>query len=357
MKVILFFIFSIFPHYFSIAQDSTKKWLRNKNIIALPVVFRLPETRWGGGVGGGASFGFAKDRKDANPSQFSFGTTFTQNKQILIFFPFKIFTKNNGYYFSSENGWYRFNYLYSGIGESKVLDEKYDVDYFRFRLLASKLISPSIYLGLRVNFENYNVTGTVSGGELSTGKINGSDYSRTSGLGLSILKDTRDMVFYPRKGMFAEFYVVPSSKIFGSNREFTKIVMDITQYKSLSKKTVWANNYFAASNIGNVPFNQLAYLGGQTKMRGVFEGYFRDKNVVLLQTEIRQEVWKVFGVVAFSSLGFLGNQSDIIRFNKPKYTYGGGLRIATKNHLNLRIDYALSPYNKGNFYATIGEAF
>jgi hypothetical protein len=88
-----------------------------------------------------------------------------------------------------------------------------------------------------------------------------------------------------------------------------------------------------ASNIGDVPFNQLAYLGGQTKMRGVFEGYFRDKNLVLLQTEIRQEVWKVFGLVAFSSLGFLGNQSDLIRFNKPKYTYGGGLRIATKNHL------------------------
>ncbi len=357
MKFFLFFYFFIFPFYFSIAQDSTKRWLRSKNIIALPVAFRLPETRWGGGVGGVASFRFAKDRKDANPSQLSFGTTFTQNKQILIFFPFKIFTKNNGYYFSSENGWYRFNYLYSGVGESKVLDEKYDVDYFRFRFLASKLVRPSIYLGLRVNFENYNVTGTVSGGELSTGKINGSDYSRTSGLGLSILKDTRDMVFYPRKGMFAEFYVVSSSRIFGSNREFTKIAMDITQYKSLGKKTVWANNLFTASNIGNVPFNQLAYLGGQTKMRGIFEGYFRDKNVVLMQTEFRQEVWKVFGVVAFCSLGFLGNQKDIIRLNRPKYTYGGGLRIATKNHLNLRIDYALSPYNKGNLYLTIGEAF
>ena len=92
-------------------------------------------------------------------------------------------------------------------------------------------------------------------------------------------------------------------------------------------------------------------------MRGVFEGYFRDKNALLLQTEVRQEIWKRLGAVAFGSLGFLGNESDILRFNKPKYTYGAGLRIATKNHLNLRLDYALSPYSSGNFYATIGEAF
>lgn len=341
------------------AQDSTKeKLLRNKNIIALPVVFRLPETRFGGGVGGVATFGFSRDSIGAKPSQISFGATYTQNKQILIFFPFKIFTHNNKYYFSSENGWFRYNYIYSGIGESRVAEEKYDADYERVRLLASRAINTNTYVGLRLNFENYNVTSTVDGGELASGRINGSKKSRTLGLGMSILRDTRDQVFYPRKGIFGEAFIVPSGRIFGANRNFTKISADIANYISLGKKTVLASNYVFTANIGDVPFNQLAYLGGQSRMRGIFEGYFRDKNSLIIQQEVRQEIWKRLGAVAFGSMAFLGSQEDsFLRLDKPKFTYGAGLRIATKNHLNLRLDYALSPYGKGNFYATIGEAF
>lgn len=343
---------------FSFGQkDSTQKLFRNKSIVVLPVVFRFPETRWGGGVAGAASFSFAKDSIGAKPSQITFGTTFTQNKQILIFFPFKIFTNNDKYYFFSENGWYRFNYLYSGIGENRVPDEKYDTDYYRLRLLAAKQIRKSTYLGLRLNFESYKVTGTLPGGELETGIINGSDQSRTIGLGLSVLKDTRDNVFYPTKGIFGEFLVVPSSKFFGANRDFTKISLDLAHYNSISPKTVFAKQLFSQFNIGDVPFNQLAYLGGQQRMRGIYEGYFRDKNTLILQTELRQEIWKMLGVVAFGSTAFLGNQNDLLRFQYPKYTYGLGLRIATKNHLNLRLDYALSPYAPGSFYATVGEAF
>ncbi|MCP9770380.1 hypothetical protein EGI22_20935 [Lacihabitans sp. LS3-19] len=354
----LLIVFTFFSSQIIFGQnDSTHKFLRDKSFLVLPVVFRFPETRWGGGIAGTTSFSFAKDSIPSKPSQLSFGVTFTQNKQILIFFPFKIFTKNAKYYFFSENGWYRFNYLYSGIGENKVENEKYDTDYFRLRFLASKKINPSTYLGLRINFEDYKVTGTLAGGELEKGIINGSDNSRTSGLGLSLLKDTRDAVFYPKKGIFSEFYIVPSSSVFGANRNFTKISLDVAKYNMLKPKTVWANNLVAIANIGNVPFNQMAYLGGQSKMRGIYEGYFRDKNALIYQTEIRQEIWKVFGAAGFGSIAFLGNQTDVLRFNAPKFTYGAGLRIATKNHLNLRLDYALSPYGSGNFYATIGEAF
>lgn len=355
---ILFFILFGFIQTAS-AQDSTKKkLLRDKRIIALPVAFRLPETRWGGGVAGVATFGFAKDSIGAKPSQITFGATFTQNKQILIFVPFKIFSHNNKYYFSSENGWYRFNYVYTGIGENRVAEEKYDADYARLRLLASRAIDAKTYVGLRLNFESYKVTSTIAGGELASGIINGSDGSRTLGVGMSILRDTRDQVFYPRKGVFGEIFVVPSGKVFGANRNFTKISADIATYLSLGKKTVLASNYVAISNLGDVPFSQLAYLGGQFKLRGIFEGYFRDKNAVMIQQEFRQEIWKRFGAVVFGSMAFMGSEDDtFLRLNKPKFTYGAGLRIATKDHLNIRLDYALSPYGSGNVYATIGEAF
>jgi outer membrane protein assembly factor BamA len=366
MKKAVFIWLSVFSH--AIGQDSLnndiinkitqeQKLFRNKNFVALPVAFRFPETRWGGGVAGAASFGFSRDKPDAKMSQISFGATFTQNKQILLFVPFKIFLKDDKYYLFSENGWYRFNYVYGGIGENRVPDEKYDVDYFRLRLLVAQKLNYSTYIGLRLNFENYNITGTAEGGELSTGLINGSRDSRTSGVGLSVLKDTRDDVFYPTKGIFGEFFIVPSSRIFGANRNFTKISGDFSYYLKIHKNSIFAQNLVAISNIGDVPFNQLAYLGGQLKMRGILEGYFRDNNALIYQTELRQKVWKKLGAVAFGSVAFLGNQEDILRLQKPKFTYGAGLRLATKNNLNLRLDYALSPYTNGNFYATIGEAF
>ncbi len=338
-------------------RDSTDRILGNKSIIALPVVFRFPETGWGGGVAGTASWNWAKDLTTAKPSQASVGLTFTQNKQILAFLPFNIFLNDNKYYLNADIGWYKYNFFYFGIGEKQVEQERYDVKFPRIKLLAAKQIRHNLYVGARINFENYRITGTVDGGELASGIIDGSDLSRTSALGPALLLDTRDAVFYPRKGVFGEINVLPSSMIFGADRNFIQTTIDFSGYKSLAKKLVLAGNYYNVFSFGNVPFSQLAQLGGPKKMRGIYQGYFRDKNTLLLQGELRWEVWKFIGLTSFSSIGFLGNEKDILRFSLPKFTYGMGLRISTKNHLNIRLDYGLSPYDKGNFYATIGEAF
>ncbi len=346
-------------------EDSTRKkgatkLLADTKFIALPVAFRLPETGWGGGVVGTTTFSFAKDTIRTKPSQISFGATYTQKKQILLFIPFTIFFDNNRYYFNGDNGWYKYNYNYYGIGENRVPEEKYDVTYPRIRLLAANLIAPQTYLGLRYQYESYKVLGTAEDGQLATGRIVGSDFSRTSSLGPSILRDSRDQVFYPRKGMFGELYILPTAKIFGADRNFTRVYLDVANYFSLHSKVVLATNYTASAIFGkNIPFSQLSFLGGAKKMRGIYEGYFRDKNALLGQAELRWEIWKFIGATGFGSLGFLGNENDGIRFNKPKYTYGGGLRITAqkKNHLNIRVDYGFSPYAKGNLYLTIGEAF
>lgn len=368
MRILLLFLFIGFAHnsfsniLFADSTESTTsaKRLRDTKFIALPVLFRLPETRLGGGVVGTSTFSFAKDSVGSKPSQISFGLTFTQNKQILAFAPFSIFYDNNKYYFNGDNGWYKFNYLYYGIGENRVAEERFDVQFPRIRLLASRLVAPNIYAGVRYQYESFRVTGTQEGGELASGRIQGSDFSRSSSLGPSVLRDTRDQVFYPRRGMFGELYVLPTSKLFGADHNFVRFYTDVANYFSLSNKVVLATNYVGSAVIGDkVPFSQLSSMGGPKKMRGVYENFFRDKNTLLTQAELRWEVWKFIGLTGFGSMGFMGNERDILRFNKPKYTYGLGLRIKAqkKNHLNIRLDYGMSPYGPGNFYATIGEAF
>lgn len=336
------------------------RFLRETTLIPLPVAFRYPETGWGGGALASFNFRFTRDNANSKPSQISLAATFTQRKQILLYMPFSVFYDNSKYYLNGEVAWYRYNYKYFGIGENAVPEEEYGVDYPRIRLLAVKSIGKKFYAGFRFLFENYNMTQTQVGGELASGRITGSDYSRTSALGISFLKDSRDTVYYPRKGVFAEFYVLPTLKIYGSDRNFNRIVVDAAFYKSLNKKIVWANHLFGNFAQGdNIPFSQLSMMGGSRRFRGIFEGKYRDKNVIMAQTEARFEVWKRIGLVGFGAIGFMGNESDFLRIGKPKFTYGAGLRFNAirKDHINIRVDYGIEPSNAGNFYFTVGEAF
>ena len=344
----------------NISLKKDGKYLREKTIIPLPIVFKLPETGFAGGALVTATFKFKKDSEIAKPSQLSFGIAYTQKKQLLAYMPFAVFYDNNKYYINGEIGFFRYNYKYFGIGENQISEETYNVDYPRLKLLVARLIGKNLYAGIRYQFENYKITSTEAGKELASGRIAGSSGSRTSSLGVSFLRDTRDAVFYPRRGMFAEFYVLPTLKAFGADRNFNRIVLDMANYQTLSKKIVLATNIYGSFIQGNnVPFNQLSLLGGAKKMRGLFEGKFRDKNFFLLQAEGRFEVWRFIGLTAFSSLGYLGDEKNLVRFDKPKFTYGGGLRITAikKEHINVRIDYGIQPREKGNLYLTIGEAF
>ena len=93
-------------------------------------------------------------------------------------------------------------------------------------------------------------------------------------------------------------------------------------------------------------------------MRGYYEGRFLDKNLVVLQAESRVIVCRRWGVVVFADAGVLGDNTQFLRTNDVKYTYGAGLRFAVnrKDHLNARLDYALGK-NTSGIYFTIGEAF
>ena len=328
--------------------------------MPLPVVFRLPETGFAAGALVTGTFKFKKDTINAKPSQVSLGFAYTQRKQILAYMPFSIFYDNNKYYINGEICIFKYNYKYFGLGENQVPEETYGVVYPRFKILVSRYIGKNIYVGLRYQFEQYNIKSTEIGRELASGSVAGSGGSLTSSLGISFLKDTRDAVFYPRRGTFTELYILPTLKMFGSDRNFNRIMLDAANYYSISKKIVLASNIQGSFIQGpNVPFNQLSLLGGAKKMRGLFEGQFRDKNFLILQAESRFEVWRFLGLTAFSSLGYLGDEKELLRFSKPKFTYGGGLRIKTikKEHINIRVDYGIQPGYKGNLYLTVGEAF
>ena len=121
------------------------------------------------------------------------------------------------------------------------------------------------------------------------------------GAGINLVWDRRDNLFYPTSGhyQFIKFIVYTEP----SDYTFTTFELDVRHYKKLFKNQVLATNLYLKNVSGNAPFYELPALGGHQRMRGYFQGRYRDKNYVTLQTEYRQYFWKRFGFVAFGGIG------------------------------------------------------
>lgn len=343
---------------------------RRVALIPLPLVYYTPETRLAYGAALTATLRFRRDSAfaDARPSQLTFGVAYTQNRQLLLYLPFQLFYARNTYYAYGELGYYRYNYYFYGLAENEVPRELYGVNFPRVRLNAFRRVAPALpqgklYAGLRYQIEDYAVTTVAPGGQLAGGTIPGGRGSRLTGGGLGLFYDARDNVFYPTRGVVADLSLLYRNRSVekgtaAPTTRFNRYAADVSSYHQLPARAVLALNYFASFTAGTAPFNALSLLGGTRRLRGYYEGRYRDQNAALLQGELRLPVYRRLGAVLFGGVGALGNEQDLLRLRRPKAAYGGGLRFVLnrRDHLNLRLDYGLGRQSSG-FYLTIGEAF
>ena len=67
------------------------------NYSILPLVYYLPETSVGFGVGGIVTFRFRTEEPDSRPSQFQLGASYTLMDQFLLYFPYRLFWNKSKY--------------------------------------------------------------------------------------------------------------------------------------------------------------------------------------------------------------------------------------------------------------------
>lgn len=354
----IFFILHGFLFISVYVHAQTKPFSKKFSAFPFPILYYAPETRLSFGVAGTATFRFKKDSDIVKPSNVLIGAAYTQNKQVLLYTQFQLFYDNNKYYLFGEAGYYKYSYYFYGTGTNEVPKELYQVNYPRIKINAARQIAPHIYAGIGYQYEQYKIADTDSAGALASGTISGSKGSITSGAGLLLLYDSRDTVLFPGKGWFGNLSFINNGQVWGGSNNFNRWILDITNYQKISKNCILAINSYNSFVTGNAPFQQLSQVGGNKIMRGYYQGRYADNNLVLLQTEARFPVYKRFGGALFTNGGFLGNRDTFLRLNDFKYSYGAGIRFTMnrKDHLNLRLDYAMGP-NTSGFYFTFGEAF
>ncbi|GAB3641716.1 BamA/TamA family outer membrane protein [Spirosoma arcticum] len=349
--------------------DSTRKQV---SIFPFPIVYYTPETRFAYGAVLSATFRFNRDftlaKADTatlNPNQFNvprpsnvqFLLAYTQNKQVLLFVPFQVFYNQNRYYVYGEAGYYKYAYNFYGVGQRDVPAENYGVNYPRIRLNVLRRIRSGLYAGLRGEYENYDITRVEPSGLLATGTVPGGLGGRMAGLGLGLFYDTRDVVFYPTEGIVADLTYLEHGRVIGSDFHYSRYVVDVSSYHKVHRRAIVAVNYVVSMTTGVAPFSALSLVGSGRRLRGYYEGRYRDDNLALLQAEVRVSVWKRLSAVVFGGVGILGNDERLFRVDDPKAAYGAGLRIRINNdRLNIRADYGFGKQSTG-LYLTLGEAF
>ena len=346
-----------------LAQVQAQKKEKSPNrfkIVALPVAFYTPDTKWGGGAGGLSTFNFKRDSLGARRSSVTVGVVYTQLRQVLLYFPFQLFPHNQRYWIAGEVGYFKYIFNYFGTGNN--IDpgyiEKYDAVFPRIRLNMSRKIGQNLYAGLRYAFDDFEFTKRAPEGLLVKNEVPGSNGGRISGIGAGFNYDTRNSIFFPNKGLLAEGIVYAESAVTGSQFKYQRVSFDVSNYYGLGKKGVLALNAATVLSFGEVPFHQMPVIGGTKRMRGYFEGKYRDKHLLLVQGEFRQPLFWRLGAVVFGGLGVVGNDFAGLALQNTRYNYGGGIRflLDKAQKINIRADYGIGYKSKG-FYLTFGEAF
>lgn len=189
----------------------------------------------------------------------------------------------------------------------------------------------------------------------------GGEGTQNLGLGLSFVYDNRHNVLNVRKGRFAEVSYLNSNKSFISDYSFGILNLEMRSFHPIKTNHVLAWQVKGQFINGDVPFQQMALLGGERLMRGYYLGRFRDKNVMAAQAEYRILPFKFskrLGAAAFVSAGAVAPNAGDFRFRNIKMAGGLGLRylLFPKKDIYLRFDMGFT--NEGsNLYIANGEAF
>lgn len=316
---------------------------------------------------------YAKEDINNRLSEISGFAFYTLNNQFGASFEHAIYSDKDKWFFLGELEYQRFPLQYYGIRsqlESVPLEYTYIVDGRQIKIKERVLrkIANNFFIGFEADFRSLSKVEFEPAEGEDERNIDlpfGSEGTTNLGLGLGLVYDERHNVLNVRDGFFSELSFIQFNPFWKSEVDYYNIVTDTRYYKSFNnKRNVLAAQLLGEFNFGgDIPFNQLALMGGKNMMRGYFLGRYRDKKLLATQVEYRMlpidlGFTKRWGATLFSSVGSVFDEFGTIDNYEFKWAIGGGIRflLFQKKDIYARFDYSFTPDENG-FYLTIGEAF
>lgn len=347
----------------SAQQDSIKSPKRIR-VTPIPVIYYSPETKLGFGALLAASFETVNVADSLTTTSYAQTyALYTQQKQYDFGFKTRVYMPQNKSILQVKFNYTYFPEYYFGIENEDPLSRKDTIEYnmiagdFRF----FKKVKKSVFLGAAVRLnEIKNIESGV--GQLQTDKPLG--YNDYWGIGFApaLNIETRDSFVYPRKGFYLEalFFIQPSFN--NTSYTYQSLKVDVRKYFPvtwLSEFDALAFQLIANLNGGDVPFKDMADIGGANTMRGYYTGFYRYNNLYAFQAEYRAHVWWRLGFTAWVGAALTPVRWYSIGDNSVKPNAGIGLRLMLNksDRLNIRVDQGFGKKEQKGFYLDIAEAY
>ncbi|MDZ7289268.1 MAG: BamA/TamA family outer membrane protein [candidate division KSB1 bacterium] len=185
---------------------------------------------------------------------------------------------------------------------------------------------------------------------------------------LRLQADTRDNMFFPRRGLWGALSLEVADRQFGGNTQFTRTIFDGRFYQNIGH-SVLALRLKAAATSTSTPYYERFYLGGAYSLRGFAErsltpiGY--GTQLVLANLEWRMPIASrnpqkpsLMGVVFFDA-GGIGTPQTKINKHDILTAVGFGFRLNVPILGLLRCDFAYPQKSPDDFrfHFAIGHPF
>lgn len=263
-------------------------------------------------------------------------------------------------------------YNYFGIGNDAAKTGNADFNGF-------ERITPSLFINVirkvRGNFyfiggylyEHRFIKASLSS-RLKLDSPLGSTGGRDSELRIGIAYNSTDSEAMPSKGTFTDFYVELPQKWVGSSFNYERFTFTNRNYVKLFERLVWGSRFIMKISTGNVPFYEMAKvggyvhfdgLGGGASVRGVVQSRVIDKNMYIFNEELRFFVDDFYigrnrfdiYVLSFADFGRVFSGTNDLSLSNMHFGGGGGARLCWNKNFIIAPDFGISSEGYGVYFS------
>lgn len=178
-----------------------------------------------------------------------------------------------------------------------------------------------------------------------------------TGIGGIVEYDSRDFIPNPFRGVYVSFQETLFPKGLGNcGKSLWRTTVTVDAYQQVWKGGILAADLYAVFNSDGTPWPMLARMGGNQRMRGYYQGRYTDNDMITLQVELRQRIWRRIGCAVWGGAGNVFPSLAQFDWSQTLPNYGVGFRWELKKRVNVRLDYGFGKKTSG-FLLSINEAF
>lgn len=214
-----------------------------------------------------------------------------------------------------------------------------------------------LYRGQRIvaggflGYDFYDAAG-ISGPPVITGNPSGTQYIMAGG---RFDFDSRDDMASPSRGLFLN--VEPSAGISVSgSAPFLRLEAVFDFFVPLWNGGVMAVDLYGNVSSASAPWTVWPEAGGDVRLRGYYQGRYRDRNLLSAQVELRQRIYRSHGVAVWGGAGNVFPSFSGIRIKNTLPTYGAGYRF-TFLGMVLRLDAGFGLPGQWALIAGVSHSF